>query len=224
MDKCVLRSLFLVLLAVLASSSMACAQQFVSGIVVDSATFAGLPSVSVQVKHRNLGTQTDSRGKFSIEAKRTDTLIFSLVGYETSELPLLHYEEGLIRLSEKYTMLKAVTIDEFKAENLYEGMFEEQNARLKKNIPFYFSKAKKEKIKLQGLKEENLRVQTYVDVVINNPEFKTRLMKKHSLTEKEYYEILTAFNVAHHRVMYYLTRSELISLLNTFYESHAALR
>jgi len=200
------------------------AQEFVTGIVVDSATFAGLPSVNVKIKERNVGTQTDSRGNFSIAAQPKDTLVFSLVGYETLELPLMGYEDGVIRLSEKYTMLEAVTIDEFKAENLYEGMFEEQNARLRKSIPFYFSKAKKEKIKLQGLKEENLRVQTYVDVVVNNPELKGRLMKEHSLTEKEYYDILMAFNETHYRVMYYLTRSELISLLNSFYENRAALR
>ena len=224
MDGRFFRRLVLVLFAFVASGSSAYTQEFVTGIVVDSATFAGLSSVNVQVKHRNFGTQTDSRGSFTIEAQHSDTLVFSLVGYETLQLPLLHYEEGVIRLSEKYTMLQAVTIDEFKAENLYEGMFEEQNARLKKNIPFYYSKAKKEKIKLQGLREENLRVQTYVDVVINNPELKTRLMKTHSLTDKEYYDILTAFNERHYRVMYYLTRSELISLLNTFYETQAALR
>ena len=208
----------------LASGSAANAQEFVTGIVADSATFAALPSVNVQLKHRNLGTQTDFRGQFTIAAGRGDTLVFSLVGYETLELPLIDYEDGVIRLSEKYTLLEVVTIDEFRTEDLYKGMFEEQNARLKKSIPFYFSKAKKEKIKLQGLKDENLRVQTYVDVVVNNPDLKPRLMQEYSLTEKEYYDILMAFNETHYRVMYYLTRSELISLLNTFYENRAGLR
>jgi hypothetical protein len=224
MDRSVLVWNMLILSVLLASGPATHAQQSVTGIVVDSATFAALPSVNVKIKHRNVGTQTDSKGNFAIAAQRSDTLVFSLVGYETLELPLIDYEDGVIRLSEKYTMLEAVTIDEFRAENLYEGMFEEQNARLKKSIPFYFSKARKEKIRLQGLKEENLRVQTYVDVVVNNPELKMRLMKEHSLTEKEYYDILMAFNETHYRVMYYLTRSELISLLNGFYENRAALR
>ena len=34
-------------------------------------------------------------------------------------------------------------------------------------------------------------------------------MNKHSLTEKEYYDILTSFNERHYQVMYYLTRSGL---------------
>lgn len=200
------------------------AQHFVTGIVVDSATFNGLSSVNVQIKNGSRGTVSDSKGNFTIEADRTDTLIFSLVGYQTLELPLEGYEEGIVRLTEKYTMLEAVTIDEFRVEDLYEGLFEEQNARRQQKIPFYFSKAKKEKIKLQGLREENLLVQTYVDVVVNSPDLKMRLMKKHGLTEDEYYNILTAFNERHYRVMYHLTRAELISLLNTFYQGEAPTR
>ncbi|HEY9489457.1 MAG TPA: carboxypeptidase-like regulatory domain-containing protein, partial [Chryseosolibacter sp.] len=176
---------------------------------------------TVLIKNSSRGTMTDDKGNFSIEAGGADTLIFSLVGYQTLELPLEDYEPGMIRLSEKYTMLQAVTIDEFKRQDFYEGMFEDQNARLKKSIPFYFSKAKKEKIKVQGLRDENLRVQTYVDVVVNSPDLKADLMKKHSLSEPEYYNILTAFNEQHYRVMYYLTRAELVSLLNTFFEGHA---
>ena len=200
------------------------AQTSVSGIVVDSASLTALPSVSVQVKTGNYGTQTDAKGHFTIKAGRTDTLIFSLVGYQSLELPLEHYEDGIIRLSEKYTLLEAVTIDEYRGEGMYEGMFDERNAALKKNIPFYFSKAKKEKIKLQGLREENLRVQTYVDVVVNSPDLKRSLMEKYSITEDQYYDILTAFNERHYRVMYYLTRSELISMINTFYEANTPTR
>ena len=189
------------------------------GIVVDSTSLAALPSVNVQVKNGNRGETTDEKGNFMINATGNDTLIFSLVGYNRLELPLAGYEPGVIRMSEKYTMLKAVTIDEYRAGDLYEGMFDEQNEQLKKNIPFYFSKARKEKIKVQSLREENLRVKTYVDVVVNDPGFKNGMMRKYSLTEAEYYDLLTAFNERHYRVMYYLTRAELISMLNTFFDS-----
>ncbi|MGC1243962.1 MAG: hypothetical protein WA874_20380, partial [Chryseosolibacter sp.] len=158
----------------------------------------------------------------SIRAMRSDILVFSLVGYETLEVPLTDYESGIIRLNEKYTLLQAVTIDEYRRENLYEGMFEEQNAQRQRHIPFYFSKAKKEKIKVAVLRQENILVKTYVDVVVNNPELKAGLMKKHSLSEADYYRLLTAFNETHHRVMYHLTQAELISLLNTFFETQAA--
>lgn len=200
------------------------AQETIRGIVVDSASLSGLPSVNVQLKNSPLGTTTDEKGNFAITASKNDTLIFSLVGYETLELPLMGYEAGMIRLNEQYTMLKAITIDEYRREDLYEGMFDEENARRKPSIPFYFSKAKKEKIKVEVLRQENIRVKTYVDVVVNNSELKTRMMARYSLTEVEYYRILTAFNETHHEVMYYLTRGELISLLNTFFASRTFRR
>lgn len=196
------------------------AQESVRGIVVDSVTLEALPSVNIQARNGSTGTITDEKGNFTIQASPGDTLVFSLVGYKTLALPLEGYEPGIIRMSEQYTLLEAVTINEFRGGELYEGMFDEQNARLKKSIPFYLSKAKKEKIKLQSLREENLRVQTYVEVVVNDPELKTRMMRTYSLSEDEYYAVLTAFNETHYRVMYYLTPAELVSLLNTFFASH----
>lgn len=196
------------------------AQEAFRGIVVDSASLEALPFVNVQLKNTGRGTTTDEKGGFLIEASPRDTLLFSLVGYETLELPLATYEPGLIRLSEKYTLLQAITIDEYRRENLYEGMFDEENPVLERQrLPFYFSKTKKQKIRLEGLKLENQRVQTYVDVVVNNPELKTRLMTTYGLTQQEYYDVLRAFNETHYRVMYYLTRAELLSLINNFFES-----
>lgn len=210
--------------ALLSQAESLCAQEMVTGIVVDSASLSALPSVNIQVKNTGRGTMTDEHGNFSINAGRTDTLVFTLVGYQSIELPLATYESGMIRLSERYTLLKAVTIDDFRQRDLYEGMFEEQDAQRKTSIPFYFSKARKEKIKVGILKQENLRVQTYVDVVVNNPELKAGLMKRYSISEPEYYDILTAFNERHHGVMYYLTRAELISMLNNFFEARSIAR
>jgi hypothetical protein len=216
--------LFLLIFALIPTANVQ-GQELIRGIVVDSATLNALPSVNIQLKDRSRGTTSDEQGNFSILATREDTLVFTSVGYERLELPLSLYEPGLIRLSDRYTLLEAVTIDELRQEvNPYEGMFEERNAQLQRSIPFYFSKARKEKIKVQILREENLRVDTYVDVVVNDPALKTRLMEKYSLSESEYYEILTAFNEGHYRVMYYLTRSELISLLHKFFETQAASR
>ena len=202
------------------SSGRMHAQESIRGIVVDSVSLEALPSVSIKTKRTMTGTVTDGKGNFSIKALPGDTLVFSLVGYKTLVLPLEGYEAGIIRMSEQYTLLEAVTINEYRGGELYEGMFDEQNARLKKSIPFYLSKAKKEKIKLESLREENIRVQTYVDVVVNDPELKRRMMSTYALNEDEYYSVLTAFNETHYRVMYYLTRAELVSLLNTFFANH----
>jgi hypothetical protein len=204
-------------------SGFAEAQEVIKGIVVDSATFAPLPYVSVQIKNKSRGVNTDHQGNFSILALPQDTLLLSLLGYERLELPLLDYEASVIRLSERATILKTITINETRSDNPYEGLFDDQNAALlKRRIPFYFSKARKEKIRVGRWRDENIRVQTYVDVVINNPETKANLIKKFSLTDEEYYTILTQFNEKHYNVMYYLTAAELISFLNQFFEKTTA--
>jgi hypothetical protein len=197
------------------------AQKVVTGIVVDSATFSPLPYVNIQLKSSPRGTSTDSNGSFSILAGENDTLLISLVGYHRLELPLFDYETSMIRLTEKVTELKAITIIDSRFGNPYEGMFDDQNAALafnRRKLPFYMTKGKKDKIKFERLKDENLRVKTYVDLVINNPSTKAALMKRFSLNEDQYYKTLTKFNEQYYNVMYYLTAAELESFLNRFFE------
>jgi hypothetical protein len=211
---------FLFFIVVLCGAVSSYGQEVIKGIVVDSATFAPLPYVSIQIKNKMRGTTSDTQGNFSVFATKEDTLVLSLVGYERLELPLYDYEAGLIRLAERTTLLKTITIHDSRYDpNIYDGMFDDQNEKLKSRIPFYYSKTRKDKIKAGRWRDENVRVKTYVDVVINNPETKAGLMKKHSLTENEYYTILTKFNETHYNVMYYLTEAELISFLNRFFES-----
>jgi CarboxypepD_reg-like domain len=196
------------------------AQKIVKGIVVDSATFAPIPFVNIQLKSSTRGTSTDSEGNFSILASDKDTLLFSIVGYQRLELPLFDYEASVIRLTEKVTQLKTITIIDSKFGNPYDGMFDEQNAAIaRRKLPFYMSKVKKEKIWFDRLRSENVRVKTYVDLVINKPETKSGLMKRFSITEDEYYKTLTKFNEKYYNVMYYLTSAELESFLNKFFES-----
>jgi hypothetical protein len=198
------------------------AQDLVRGIVVDSANFAPLPNVNIKIKNSFRGTTTDHRGNFSIAATESDTLIFSLVGYGTLEFSLFGYEAGVVRLSEKQTMLAPIVIHDSRVYvNPYSGMFDDQRERLKKKIPFYYSKARKDKVKAANWREQSLQVQTYVDVVIHDPQTKNGLMKKFALTEKEYYDLLTKFNETHYEVMYFLTEAELRSLINKFFEANA---
>jgi hypothetical protein len=202
-------------------------EEIIRGIVADSATFNPLPSVTIRIKHTTKGTTTDLQGNFSILATQKDTLIISLVGYETIEQPLYGWEPSMILLPEKVTLLKTIIIQDTRIENPYEGMFDDQNAQLRKqnkSIPFYYSKARKDKIKLGRLQNENIRVKTYVDVVVKNPELKERLMKEYNLTETQYYNLLADFNAKNYSVMYYLTAGELISLINNFFSRHARLK
>jgi hypothetical protein len=216
----IVRIFFLFILTLVAS--FCSAQDVVKGIVVDSATFTPLPYVNIQLKSSPRGTSTDLNGSFSILASSRDTLIFSIVGYERLELPLLDYEASIVRLAEKITELKPITVYDYKFGNPYEGLFDDQNSALaqsRRRLPFYMSKGKKEKIRFERLKMENVRVKTYVDVVINNPQTKATLMKRFSLTEEQYYSTLTKFNERYYNVMYYLTSAELESFLNKFFES-----
>jgi len=209
-----------VLLTVLVSITKA--QILTRGIVVDSATFAALPNVNITVKNTMRGTATDQNGNFSINAAPNDTLVFSLLGYRRLEFSLAGYEPGLIPLAEKPQLLPAIEIlDQKVYVNPYEGMFDEENQKLIRRIPFYYSRQRKDKMKAANWREDVVRVQTYVNVVINDSTTRTNLMKDFSLSEKEYYEILTKFNERHYEVMYYLTAGELLSLLEKFFEANA---
>ena len=218
-----LKKLFIISLAVgLAFSLEVKAQQIVNGIVVDSARFAPLPYVNIQIKHTLRGTITDHTGQFSITAQPSDTLVLSYIGYHTMEIPLYAWEASVVIMKESITVLNTVIIQDELPEDYYEMLFSERIQELQKanrKLPFYFSQGKKEKIKLHRFDNEQARVQTYVEVVINNPDTKASLMKKYSLTEPDYYATLTRFNEKYYRVMYYLSAPELLSLLNRFFRA-----
>lgn len=218
------RILYSFLFSILCTFLFAQQQQVFRGVVVDSATFSALPFVSIQVKGTMRGTATDMQGNFTITASHQDTLLLSLVGYQTIHLRLWDYEPSLIRMTEKSILLKSITIEDT-AIDPYEGMFDDEIAKINaRKVPFYFSRSKKQKRKLVWLKEDNVRAKTYVDVVINNPETKAGFMKEYSLTEEGYYSLLAEFNTINHQVMYYLTSAELLSLLNRFYEKNAVVK
>lgn len=63
-------------------------QQTITGTVADAASSSGLPGVTVAVKGTNISTQTNTDGKFSINAGAGKTLVFSFVGYETKEIDI----------------------------------------------------------------------------------------------------------------------------------------
>lgn len=195
----------------------------IEGIVADSATYSALPYVTIQVRHTTRGVRSDAEGNFSIHATSRDTLVFSFVGYKTIDIPLWDWEPGVILMAQVAFELNTITIQDTRLKDPYENLFDEENARWRKQnkkLPFYYRKGKKEKIKVQRLANENERVSTYVEVIINNVEVKNALMKRHHITEEQYYALLTEFNEANHGAMYYLTHAELLSLLYRFYEAH----
>ena len=61
------------------------AQSMISGTVNDSKG-ESLPGTSVYVKGSNNGTVTDADGKYVIQAKQNDILVFSFLGMSTQEI------------------------------------------------------------------------------------------------------------------------------------------
>lgn len=67
-------------------SITAFAQQRITGTVTDAADGSTLPGVSVVVKGTTTGTITDMNGRYELSAPADGTLVFSFVGYTTTEV------------------------------------------------------------------------------------------------------------------------------------------
>lgn len=206
----------------------------ISGIVVDSISLATLPGVRIKVKNIKRLTQSNDNGSFIIMAADYDTLIFSLVGYHDYEYPLMGPEtEMIIRISPSIKMLKEVTIN----ATLPEEIMVKKAPRYKTSdgstytrsptptlaegisAPFtYFSRIEKEKRRLVKLRAENKKVKTYISVV-NDPALKSEIIKKFSLNEKSYYELLAKFN-QQHRAIYFSNTEEIKSQLFIFIKNN----
>lgn len=66
-------------------------QKSIIGKVVDDATRAELPGVSVFINGTNTGTMTDNTGKYSMTVDQGSTVVFSLIGYENKEVQVAEY-------------------------------------------------------------------------------------------------------------------------------------
>lgn len=82
--------IFFAAMMVLLSAGMVSAQTLtVKGTVTDSSTGEAVPYASVSVKGTMNGTATDDNGQYSIKISTKDAvLVFSFVGYATTEIPV----------------------------------------------------------------------------------------------------------------------------------------
>lgn len=101
-------SLSLALLLMLTSVALA-QEAVVTGTVVDE-TGAGMPGVNVLVKGTPQGTVTNAQGGYSISAPSNATLVFTFVGYKTSEVPVGDRTTIDITLAEDLTSLDEVVV------------------------------------------------------------------------------------------------------------------
>ncbi|MDT0675458.1 SusC/RagA family TonB-linked outer membrane protein [Autumnicola musiva] len=63
-------------------------EQTVSGIVTEVGSGMPLPGVTVMEKRTSNGTSTDFNGDFSLAVGENTILVFSMIGYETQEVPV----------------------------------------------------------------------------------------------------------------------------------------
>ncbi|MES2454564.1 MAG: TonB-dependent receptor [Bacteroidota bacterium] len=60
----------------------------ITGTITDAETSSPIPGVSVQIKGRNRGATTDSKGNYTINANEGELLVFSYIGYTTQEIAI----------------------------------------------------------------------------------------------------------------------------------------
>lgn len=70
----------------------------ITGNIIDDSTSQPLPGASITIRSAKTVTTSDSKGGFTIEAKRGDILIFSYVGYESQNIPVKDDAHLKIRL------------------------------------------------------------------------------------------------------------------------------
>jgi hypothetical protein len=221
------------------------AQSVYHGIVADSTTLLPLADVNIMIKGRNYGVVSDVKGYFSIQARDSDTLLLSLVGYYSKAYAVRKFRETMIvYLAEHHTILQPIVIN---AKVFIPGLLKIPKAIPWRNPtqddkvlqtpglptvqtfgPGYvfsgvlsrFTREEKEKRKLVRVKKANENAKGYVEIV-NSAEVKERLIKDYDLTEEAYYRLLATFNEKNKDIIYELNADELISLIFIFYAENA---
>lgn len=198
------------------------AQRQYKGIVVDSVSMKGLPDAHIVIKNTTRGVSTNASGAFVIQARPTDTLLFTALGYKSLILPLLFEEDAiLIMLKENVQMLSGITI---KASRLYPNKIEDRTRETPKTMdalsgilsPFdYFWRGERDKRKLDRYVRENNRTQTYRQVMAD-PDVKKIIMEAYNLSEEKYFSMIVLFNQRNPAVHYHTDPDLIMEALHEF--------
>jgi hypothetical protein len=205
-------------------------QKLIKGFVIDSASFAPLAYVNIKVKNTSRGTSTDEKGGFTLPTAKGDSLVFSLVGYNSEEFSAAELEETIIiRMAIRVKELAAITIIGRK-EKAVRPIHIAPRSNLANYGPYgagvnlaYFTKLEKEKRKLHKVQAEYQRVKNYVAVVCS-PEVRERICEEYSITEDQYYQLLAKFNITNKDARYDLTAEEWITVLRKFCSANVIKR
>lgn len=85
----------------------------ISGVILDVENQAPIPSVNIQIKGTVFGTSSDLNGHFTIIMQRSDTLVFSSIGYEKS---YFNFDPNLQK--DRYTLIQLMKKDTLQLEEV----------------------------------------------------------------------------------------------------------
>lgn len=86
-------------------------QSAVTGKVTDAATGKPIPGVTITIKGSSRSTSSDEKGSFSLsEVTSSNTLIFSSVGYQTTELEVGNRSSLTVSLTASDQALEEVMV------------------------------------------------------------------------------------------------------------------
>lgn len=214
------------------------------GMVLDTSSMFSLSYVSISVRNKSLGTQSDIRGAFELNVDESDTLIFSRVGYQTRLIPAEVVRKlVLIFMKEEPRMLDEVEIKILRPpwlpplepvspwqNNTFMNPLTEKVGEQKVQTfgPGYvfkmpgsgFKREARAKKRLKEVEEENDKARDYITMV-NSADIKETLMNNYNLSEKQYYEILSRFNEKNGDFIYKLEWQEVLPLLLQFFADEA---
>lgn len=84
---------------------------------VSSKDGSALPGVNVVVKGTNVGTVTDADGNYQIAVERDASLVFSQIGFVSTELPAGQQNNADVQLNEDVTSLSEVVVTGYSEDN-----------------------------------------------------------------------------------------------------------
>lgn len=112
MKQLMARLIPLLLFSMWGMAGMAQGKRVITGIVKDS-TGNGIPSVTITVKDTKTSSVSDDKGNFKIPATEGSTLVFSSIGYNSTEVPVGAENFISVSLTSKSTTLNEVVVTGF---------------------------------------------------------------------------------------------------------------
>ncbi len=153
-----------------------------SGVVVTGDSLKPIPFVNIRIKGTSMGTVTGFYGFFSFVAHKGDTIIFSSIGYRTSEYfisdTLSSTRYSLFQMLQTDTMLLTETviypwptIESLEYAIIHHNVPEDDYDRAMKNLAIEEMKERGENLAMDGAMNHRYQMQNYADKAYWNGQY-----------------------------------------------------